>query len=417
MKTAILTAMTVSVLTACTGGNDNIYCEDGKCDTPGGTLEEQCANSRVNAMDERRPHFNELGVRWSCKDVNGVTADSNTKDDRGQEYCEYFTMLHTNGVPEVIMNEQGPVFCDAGTPCATGVCDNNIFSCVTSSRVDTSSAADILGKNVRGSTVTPLDPVLTAGQLEWLGQNGDAKVGECVFTSWHKDITRMPTSGNSIGGYPLTAKTPNSSNPLFRMEVGFNSNDAAKALVADCLVAGDEDIKDPFTRACTFCGSASCVPWRKSDPSVCAMAMRVAECGCSVEVDGRALDLSKESDLEKAKDLFVPAARRGFAIGTWDSPSALPTGCRYVKTGDSTSITVAGKTVVDPMADQNIVACDLKASHITAATAKDPKEACRQAYGDEVVVHVRAPNPDMATLSCSNPDPACQVPWDIAPKK
>jgi hypothetical protein len=414
MKTAILTAMTFSVLTACTGG-DELNCDDGKCDTPGGTLEEQCKNSRVNAMDERRPHFTNSAVRWSVKDVNGVTADGNENDDRGQEYTEYFAALHTNGIPAVIMNEQGPVFCDAGTPCSSGVCDESIFSCVTATTVDTSGLADILGKNVRGASVTPLDPVLDAGQLEWLQQNPTATVGQCVFTSWHADIQTMTTGTEKIGGYPQNARTPNAQDFLLRMKVGFNSNGAARALVADGLKPGDKEIADDFMRACTGCGNASCVPWRKSDPSVFAAAMRIVECGCSVEFDGRTLDTAKEADLEILLAAFVPE-RRGFVLGTWDNPKGLPSGCHHVNTGDSEIINIGGKQVRDPFANQQVVACDLKGSHITPAVAKDPKEACRQVYGDEVVVHVMMPTPEMGvTLACKDTSAACQAPWNIAP--
>jgi hypothetical protein len=422
MKSAIPALLLSMLATACTADGDaNLDCSDGKCDKPGGTVKEQCTNSRVNAMDEKRPHFIDTGVRWSCKDVNGVTASSNTKDDRGQEYCEYFTMLHTKGIPEIIKDSSGqPVFCDSSTPCGTGTCDETIFSCVTAATADTSQPADVLGKNKAGkNTVTPLDPKLTGGQLDWLSQNPDQKVGECVFTSWHADINTMPSNTtDTIGGYHLQAKTPGTSNPLFRMQVGFNSNGAAKALVQDCLATGDAKITDGFMRACTFCGDHSCVPWRKSDPSVCTMAMRIAECGCSINVETgsgqRALNLKNDDDLATAEDLFVPEGRRGFTLGTWDNIGALPTGCRYVKAGDPTSITVGGRIFEDQFADQTLVACDLKASHITAATAKDPKEACRQAYGDDVVVHVRAPDPTVATLKCDMTKPQCAgTPWGM----
>jgi len=415
MRAAILSSMLF--FAACSGGTDTrLDCDDsGKCDTPGGTVKEMCTNSRVNAMDEKRPHFTPAGVRWSCKDVNGVTPNGNTSDDRGQEYCEYFTMLHTNGIPSVILNSSGePEFCDASTPCAQGTCNNEIFSCVSGTSVDTTEKADVLGKNIRGETITPLDPVLSKGQLEWLAQNPSAKIGECVFTSWHKDIDRPIESSEKLGGYSLNATTPGASNKLFRMEVGFNSNAAAKALVEDCLAPGKAAEKDGFMRGCEMCGDKSCVPWRKSDPSVCTMAMRVAECGCSVSVGGKKLDIKKSADLETLRDLFVPEARRGFTLGTWDGIGQLPTGCRYVRTGDPTSISGTKWSVNDPNADQTIVACDLKGSHITAATAKDPKEACRLTYGDEVVVHVRAPTPEMATISCTSTEPSCQgAPWDF----
>jgi hypothetical protein len=408
---------------ACSGSSDpDLDCSDGKCDTPGGSVKEQCTNARVPAMDERRPHFTAGGVRWSCRDVNGVTADSNTKDDRGQEYCEYFGMLHTDGIPEIIMNEQGPVFCDESTPCAQGTCNTSIFSCVTADRVDTSQPADILGKNIDPrDKVTALDPKLTAGQVEWLAQNPNEKVGECVFTSWHRDIEAQPTSSEKLGGYSLTAKSPGASSvPLFRMEVQFNSNGAAQTLVGDCLQPGDDEIKDTFMRGCTMCGGTNCVPWRKSDPSVCNMAMRVAECGCEVSIKDatggeRKLDLTASKDVELAKELFVPTGRRGFTLGTWDGMGQLPTGCRYVKMGDSGTINVNGAVFQDPNADQTLVACDLKGSHITAATAKDPKEACRVTYGEEVVVHVRAPVEQLAKLTCDTSKKGCEgAPWDFA---
>ncbi len=426
MKTSLTALLFATLATACSSEprESRDPCLDGKCDTPKGTVEELCTNARVPAMDNARPHFTDGGVRWSCRDVNGVTTNSNTSDDRGQEYCEYFTMLHTAGIPAVITDAQGPVFCDDTTPCQTGTCNTEIFSCVTGTTVDTSKKAAVLGKNIDNrDAVTPLDPKLTAGQLEWLTQNPTEKVGECVFTSWHKDITRRPTGTATVGGHTLNAETPGAGNLLFRMMVQFNSNGAAQTLVEDCLAPGKESIEDGFMRGCTNCGEVGdgqgCVPWRKSDPSVCTMAMRVAECGCSVSVKTtsgglKKLDLAKSADMAIAKELFVPKGRRGFALGTWEAVDQLPTGCRYVETGDAPSITINGVSIPDPMAGRAIVACDLKASHISAATAKDPKEACRTTYGDEVVVHVRAPGPEIAELKCDTTKPQCAgVPWDF----
>jgi len=421
MRSAMTAVLAMMLATACGAGTDGQDCASGKCDQPGGTNLQQCTSSRVSSMDERRPHFTPDGVRWSCRDVNGVTADSNTKDDRGQEYCEYFSMLHTDGIPSVISDSSGPVFCDASTPCAQGVCDTSIFSCVTAKSVDTSKQAKIMGKNIDArDLVTPLDPVLSAGQLDWLAANPDQKVGECVFTSWHNDRDQPITSTETVGGFRLDAKTPNSSAPLFKMLVQFNSNGAAKSLLDHCLQPGEESVMDGFMRACTsLCDGRSCLPFRKSDPSVCTMAMRVAECGCSInvkEADGtRTLDLTRPADLQLANELFVPKSRRGFTLGTWDGIGQLPNGCRFVKTGVPETVTVGSVTVADPNTDQTIVACDLKGSHITATTAKDPKEACRTTYGDEVVVHVRAPLPGLATLSCDTTKPSCEgAPWDFS---
>jgi hypothetical protein len=429
MKPTIATlALLFAAASACGGSSDAAKdCSTGKCDTPGGdTIEAQCENARVPAMDERRPHFVPTGVRWSCRDVNGVTSNSDTSDDRGQEYCEYFTMLHTDGIPAVLVNDQGPVFCDASTPCAEGTCDESIFSCVSATSADLSQPADVLGKNIdSGQEVTPLDPKLSPGQLDWLAQNPEQKVGECVFTSWHNDITTAPSSSETVGGYALDAPSANPEVPLFRMAVQFNSNGAAQQLIEDCLHTGDASIEDGFTRGCTSCGNAACVPWRKSDPSICTMTMRIAECGCQVEVKqpagaSRTLDFSGTTalppdDLALAKELFIPTSRRGFTLGTWDGIGQLPTGCRFVKMGDPTRITINGVEIDDPNADQTLVACDLKGSHITAATAKDPKEACRQTYGEDVVVHVRAPDTDLVTLTCDTAREGCEgAPWDFA---
>ena len=411
-----------SIGAACTAlSAPDADCE-GRCDTPGGgSVEMQCRNSRAAALDERRPHFTAEAVRWSCRDVNGVSASSDQRDDRGQEYCEYFTLLHTRGIPEVLFDGAGaPSFCDDVTPCAQGVCDARISACVSAASPTLDQPADVLGKTIGSNAVTPLDPHLSAGQLEWLAANSSTKVGECIFTSWHADVSRpIPAcSGDcsGAGGYRLDATLPASGAPLFRMQVGFNSNGAAKALVGDCLQKGDAAVSDDFMRGCTLCGQSSCVPWRKSDPSVCTLSMKLAECGCQLQVREadayRTLDLTKPEDLSVAKEAIVPSSRRGFTLGTWDGMGHLPTGCRYLRFGDESAVTINGLRASDPFLDQVLVACDLTGSHLTRATATDPKEACRETYGDEVVVHVRLPDPAIARVSCNMSVPGCQgVPW------
>src|SRR5689334_4886765 len=95
------------------GSSSSEDCSGAKCDTPQNeTLKKQCEISRASAMDERRPHFTPAGVRWSCKDVAGVTPNSDSSDDRGQEYCEYFSLLHTAGIPALVLNNNEPVACD-----------------------------------------------------------------------------------------------------------------------------------------------------------------------------------------------------------------------------------------------------------------------------------------------------------------
>jgi hypothetical protein len=77
---------------------------------------------------------------------------------------------------------------------------------------------------------------------------------------------------------------------------------------------------------------------------------------------------------------------RGFHLGTWSDMNGLPTGCRYIETGDT-------------MSTETLVACDLTASDLVAS-ANDPKGRCREKYGENVVVHVPVP---AAAVVCSPP--------------
>ena len=60
-----------------------------------------------------------------------------------------------------------------------------------------------------------------------------------------------------------------------------------------------------------------------------------------------------------------------------DWQDELPAGCRYVETGDTDST-------------KTLVACDLTASDVLSSQ-QDPKQKCREKYGDNVVVHVPVP--------------------------
>src|SRR6185503_5569643 len=51
--------------------------------------------------------------------------------------------------------------------------------------------------------------------------------------------------------------------------------------------------------------------------------------------------------------------------------------CRYIDTGDTDST-------------KTLVACDLTASDVLSSQ-QDPKQKCREKYGDNVVVHVPVP--------------------------
>jgi hypothetical protein len=421
----------------CSTSDGDADCDDGKCDTPGGSVAERCENSRGNALDQARPHFTADAIRWSCRDVSGVTPNSNESDDRGQEYCEYFAVLE-DGIPEVAFTD---VDCfddlecrDLGhTAChpIEGLCIDAVGD-----RRGT-GPGEILGKNVdTQSRVTPIRPNLSAGQVDWLEfmADPDEVLGACVFTSWHRDqsVSRGwevrscadRSSCPEVAGWPLDARIPGSDPfepsdevDLFRMQISINGNSAAQALVRDCLGPGDEDIEDDYDRGCFLCGDVPCEPFRKSDPSVCTAAMKIAECGCEIAVnDGkgayRTLDLSSAADRALAFEALVPKSRRGFTLGSWDGLDRLPRGCRFLHFGDEPAVGVGDMSVPDPFANQQAVACDLTASMFNA---NDPKQACAAAYGEEIVVHVRLPDPEIATVTCNARNAACTsaTPWVV----
>jgi hypothetical protein len=93
-----------------------------------------------------------------------------------------------------------------------------------------------------------------------------------------------------------------------------------------------------------------------------------------------------------------PVTLRGFPLGTWSAADALPAGCRYFNTGEST---------------QTLVTCDLTADDVLK-NKTDPKGACRAKYGDDVVVHIPLPQ---TGLVCSPPadgkfaDSCTDKPW------
>jgi hypothetical protein len=123
--------------------------------------------------------------------------------------------------------------------------------------------------------------------------------------------------------------------------------------------------------------------WRRSDPTVCTAATRLAECGCGVDTDGdKKADVTTIKDISRALVPFQPdpdgtLRLRGFHLGTWSNMNELPPGCRYIETGDTQST-------------RTLVSCDLTASDLVVS-ANDPKGKCREKYGDNVVVHVPVP--------------------------
>jgi hypothetical protein len=354
-----LLALAVAMLTtgsACAaeqaddGGAD---CTGSKCDKPDEGGAETCELRQADALDGAQKAYTREAIRWACSDVEGVNTNGN--DDRGQEYCEYFAIV------------QPP-------PRAGGA----------------EAEPELVG---RGGD---LSVVLDDDQIAALEDDPAATVGQCVFTSWHQDAPGpVPacTAESCPEVYGFRIEEEN-----FRMLDTVNSNNAARLLVNDCLKPGpvgeqgvaDDPLHSDYYRGCMMCGDLAdqglCVFWRRSDPTICAAVMRLAECGCGLDTDGD----GQANDVNVAETLIPPqptaegVTLRGFPLGTWSGANELPAGCSYVETGDDS---------------QTVVTCNLTASDLLGS-ATDPKGRCREKYGDNVVVHIPI-DPD--AIVCSAP--------------
>lgn len=349
-----------------------------KCDTPSGKApaEIQCEERRQEVLNDSQPTFTATAIRWAASDVAGVNTVGN--DDRGQEYTEYFVV-----VGEIPADDTGTV--GPGTA---------------------------YGMNRDGGGTTELSVELSEDQSFWLEDHPDEVVGQCVFTSWHADIQEpLPSCAEpdnpeaecaDVMGVKFNAEN-------LRMKVSFNSNVAASALVRDCLQGtipqpDPNDLEDPlysdFYRGCMLTAELYGTQWRRSDPSVCAAAIRLKECGCSLpegaDVPTSLVPTQPQLDDEGNEVLTL----RGFPLGTWSGPSDLPVGCTYGNTGDES---------------QTLVLCDLTANDLLVSAA-DPKDKCRTKYGDNVVVHVPIPE---GVITCEPPAEGVNVeacgdmPWVV----
>lgn len=343
----------LALLAACgTGDEDGPTCDDAKCDTPGEQDPELtgdealCEARRAEAFHDGQGAFVADALRWSCNDAPGIRGA-----ERGQEYCEYFAILQLP--PRDAGGElPGPL-----------------------------SVGRNLGPDSSyGTTEVSVD--LSFHQLEVLEEDESAIVGHCVFSSWNADIDtpvadceapeRRYGTCPEVLGVPLTASA-------FRMTFDVNSAEAAELLVEDCLVwpeGGDPDddadpLHDDFTRGCLMNADINDTAFRKSDSTVCASAMRLAECNC--------WPATGEDDFPL---LISPRERRGFPLGTWSDPAGLPAGCRHVDLGDGS---------------QTVVTCDLSAADVLNYSL-DPVARCRNKYADNVVVHV--PLPPASAIEC-----------------
>jgi hypothetical protein len=335
-------------------GDEDPDCTGEKCDIPEGSNEDLCSLRRSDAFNENQFAFTTDFLRWSCNDVDGVT-----REDRGQEYCEYFAIVQ---LPPV---EAG------GEPPAPAVLGRN------------------LGADYSAGTTEP-SIELTYDQMTALEADDTAVVAQCVFTTWNSDVPGpVPACGAETCPDVLGVAIDEDN---FRMKFDVNSRDAAQLLVEDCYVAslGDED--DDFTRACMLNADVNDTAFRKSDTTVCAAAVRMAECQCDVP-DGPSL----------AETISVPD-QRGFPLGTWSSPTSLPAGCRYAAIGEDS---------------QTVVTCDLTATDVLD-WAMDLKGRCQTKYADNVVVHVPMPRDRVTCTPEQSPSKyagtCTATPWVLEPR-
>lgn len=393
-------------------------CPGGKCDTPGERADRECEEEcgadddcflacreeaafevcelrRGEALSGDRHGFLREFIRWPCRDADGVNTEF--KDDRGQDYCEYFAVVQ---LPPESAGGSLPAVADIGR---------------LLNRMGETSEQDV--------ELTPnQENVLKA-------QDPDSVVGQCVFTSWFDD-TPGPLPSCQAGSCPSLA-IPTGRRPdylrfnslrfplltsFFRMKFEVNGIFAAVDLIDACTTPVEafdpedmsDPLNDPYTRGCINTFDNFGTEARRSDPAICASIGRLTECGCGLDTDGdpRTLEIVPEDmapveimldengdemevQFKALSRHLIPkptedkVALRGFPLGTWlpdgTTPGAkrLPPGCRFMETGDEPE-------------SQVIVSCDLTAEHVldTLEDGKDLKGACGEIYGDDVVVHV-----------------------------
>lgn len=367
-----------------------MVCIGAKCDTPEATSDEerrqQCLNRQDEVLESSKRAFTEDWVRWSCGDVEGV--NTNTQDDRGQEYCEYFAIVDLPGHDAIDLGRRRSAAGPDVTPGSICVAGEESFS---------KEAEEACALRV------------TEDELFDLEDNPDSVVGQCIFTSWMSDVPGPLPCGSGdcteeVLGFPINAE-------YFRMKLDTNSNATASSLVQTCaeirakesILAPlpepgnpDDEFNSPFYRGCWMAGAFG-LAWRRSDPAICAVANRMVECGCSIP--GVPLEDIGATILPPQPDSAGNTDNFGFHLGSWGDPFAAPPGCRYVRTGDG---------------NRTIVSCDLTATDVSGALS-DPKEACRRVYGNSVVAHAPVPSD---VVSCSNPGTSLSqgcgdMPWNI----
>jgi hypothetical protein len=311
-----------------------------------------CRHRRDEALLASARAYREHALRWPCRDVDEIEA---LNDDAygGQEYCEYFAVVQM----------------DIGGRVGLAPFEGGRF-------LDVPHAAKPT-RAVTTGTVLGLD----RKQSEWFIRHANDPVGACVFTSWFADNTEpLPACRDAkhcadLFGLTLTADH-------FRMRRPDNSLADARRLLAGCARRGSPLVSDIFMRGCQLLEQYGLGRvWRRSDPVLCAAAMRMAECGCLQDRDAFAAALtSKDGE-----------PLRGLPLGAWSGLDRRPPDCHWVQTGENS---------------HTLLYCTLHGNDVLTAQL-NLKSACKR-FADQVVVHV-----PIAGIECPRSTPDCRVPWAI----
>jgi hypothetical protein len=337
-------------------------------------------------------------LRWKCGDVDKVTIstceddldkiaanekDGNVDTERdaklaecgdgfGQEYCEYNAVTKGNVVNSVTA--------------AKTMKDSDVVECVF-----TSVHADVKGSKsatYHKELASKLKPQLTAAERDLEGRVAGMKQG---VNSRGAADTLIQDCSNLAADKALATNAE-------RQVLCYNawaaaSGDSAKKKIAEKCIGQDlsddaawkatgldeKELSDgeKDLAACTMVLKAEHggVPWRNSDPTICARSYRAtAECGVTFKEIG-----------EVAPDF------QGFSMQGWTNRDVLPPGCKY---GD-----IGGEY-------KNIVICKPNPTDVkTYRTQKKPlQQLCRDKFGLNVAM--QAPVGAIADLSKAKTDGA-----------
>ncbi len=365
---SLSTALLVTASCSEPEGKTRRPCVGAKCDVPDGEGGEMCVERRREAFNRNQRAFTETAIRWACEDTQGVNGI-----DRGQEYCEYFSVvkLPSDEEPQVL----GRLI-----------------------RIEPEPPEDGEEEEFATFEQTPINVELTADQIAELETEPDAIVGQCVFSSWNLDAPETVPACYEEDGCPQVQGLPVDAEN-FRMKMDFNSIDAAQVLIEDCLeteLEGDlanleDPLHDDYMRGCMANAEINETQYRKSDSNMCAAINRLAECEC--------YPLNIEAEFPEE---LSPWDRRGFPLGGWAGADKLPAGCQFVELGDSSN---------------TVVSCELTANDVLSYS-DDPKALCRERYAPNVVVHVPV-NPAEVICTPSNSssayaDSCSKFPWVLS---